>query len=145
MAASKMTVEEFQAMVKGRSDEEILAGVKGEEDSLLAGLFDGMKEAFDPAAASGQTAVIQYDIETPLGKRSFQIKVDNGVCTIMKEGAEKARVTLAMNLPNFVRMMATELDGMQAYMTGKLKIAGDIMFSQNLSRWFKPKGKGETA
>ena len=145
MATAKMTLEEFQAMVKGRSDEEILAGVKGEEDSLLEGLFDGMKEAFDPAAASGQTAVIQYDIETPPGKRSFQIKVENGICTIVKEGTEKARVTLAMNLPNFVRMMATELDGMQAYMTGKLKIAGDIMFSQNLSRWFKPKGKGEKA
>ena len=57
----------------------------------------------------------------------------------MKEGAEEARVTLMMNLPDYVRMMAAELDGMQAYMTGKLKIAGDIMFSQNLSLWFKPK------
>ncbi len=139
MTEAKMTLEEFQEMVKGRSDEEILAGVKGEEDSLLDGLFDGMKDAFDSEAASGQTAVIQYDIETPIGVKSYQIKVDNGICTIMKEGAEKARVTLAMNLPDFIRMMALELDGMQAYMTGKLKIAGDIMFSQNLSRWFKQK------
>jgi len=139
MTEAKMTLEEFQEMVKGRSDEEVLAGVKGEEDSLLEGLFDGMKDAFDPESASGQSAVIQYDIDTPVGKKSFQIKVDNGTCTIMKEGAEKARVTLAVNLPDFIRMMALELDGMQAYMTGKLKIAGDIMFSQNLSRWFKQK------
>ncbi len=139
MTEAKMTVDEFREMVKGRSDEEILAGVKGQEDSLLDGLFDGMKEAFDPEAASVQTAVIQYDIETPVGARSYQIKVDDGICAVMKGGAEEARVTLALSLPDFIRMMAGELDGMQAYMTGKLKISGDIMFSQNLSRWFKPK------
>lgn len=142
MTEAKMTAEEFQGWIKGKSDEEILADAKGQEDSLLDGLFDAMKEAFDPAAASGQTAVIQYDINTPIGLQKFQIKVENGACTIMKEGAEKARVTLAMNLPDFLRMMALELDGMQAYMTGKLKIAGDIMFSQNLSRWFKQKKSG---
>jgi len=139
MTEAKMTNEEFQAWIKGKSDEEILADAKGQEDSLLDGLFDATKEAFDPEAASGQTAVIQYDIETPVGTKKYQIKVDNGICTIMKEGGEEARVTLAMNLPDYLRMMALELDGMQAYMTGKLKIAGDIMFSQNLSRWFKPK------
>lgn len=142
MTEAKMTAEEFQGWIKGKSDEEILADAKGQEDSLLDGLFDAMKEAFDPAAASGQAAVIQYDIKTPIGIQKFQIKVDGGACTIMKEGAEKARVTLAMNLPDFLRMMALELDGMQAYMTGKLKIAGDIMFSQNLSRWFKQKKSG---
>jgi putative sterol carrier protein len=139
MAETKMTVEEFRGWIKGKSDEEILADAKGQEDSLLDGMFDGMKEAFDPAAASGQTAVIQYDIDMPAGKKSYQIKVDQGICTIVKNGTEKARVTLAINLPNFLRLMAIELDGMQAYMTGKLKIAGDIMFSQNLSRWFKAK------
>jgi len=139
MTEAKMTVAESQGWIKGKSDEEILADAKGQEDVLLDGMFDGMKGAFDPTAASGQTAVIQYDITTSEGVKSYQIKVDQGVCTIIKQGAEKARVTLAINLPNFLRLMATELDGMQAYMTGKLKIAGDIMFSQNLSRWFKPK------
>lgn len=55
----------------------------------------------------------------------------------MKQGTETPRVTLAMNLPNYIRMMAEELNGMAAFMTGKLKISGDIMFSQHLSKWFK--------
>jgi putative sterol carrier protein len=139
MAEEKMTREEFQGWVKGKSDEDLLGDAKGQEDTLLDGLFDAMKEAFDPTAASGQTAVIQYDISAPDGVKSYQLKVENDTCTVMKEGSEKARVTLGMNLPDFLRMMALELDGMQAYMTGKLKIGGDIMFSQNLSRWFKQK------
>jgi len=138
-----MKFEEFKAMVKGRSDEEILGGIKGNEDSLLDGLFDSMKEAFVPAAASGQAAVIQYDIDTPVGGRSYQISVENGGCAIMKQGTETPRVTLAMNLPNFIRMMAEELNGMAAFMTGKLKISGDIMFSQNLSKWFNAKKKAK--
>lgn len=138
-----MKFEEFKAMVKGRSDEEILGGIRGNEDSLLDGLFDSMKEAFVPAAASGQAAVIQYDIDTPAGGRSYQISVGNGGCAIMKQGKETPRVTLAMNLPNFIRMMAEELNGMAAFMTGKLKISGDIMFSQNLSKWFNAKKKAK--
>ena len=133
----KMTSEEFKAMVKGRTDAEILSGIKGNEDLMLDGLFDSMKEAFVPEAAAGQSAVIQYDIDTPVGDRSYQISVTSGNCAIMKQGAETARVTLKVSLPNFIRMMAEELNGMAAFMTGKLKISGDIMFSQNLSKWFK--------
>ena len=46
------------------------------------------------------------------------------------------RVTLAFNLPNFLRMVTGELNGMQAFTTGKLKISGDMMFSQKLAAWF---------
>ena len=82
----KMTFEEFKAMVKGRSDEEILGGVKGNEDLMLDGLFDSMKDAFDPEATAGQAAVIQYNIDTPAGVRSYQIKVEESICKITKEG-----------------------------------------------------------
>ena len=36
-------------------------------------------------------------------------------------------------LPNFLRLMIGELDGMQAFMSGKLKVSGDIMVSQNIA------------
>jgi putative sterol carrier protein len=132
-----MSPEEFQALVKGKSDEEILAGSKGNEEPLLDGIFEATKEAFDPSAAAGQTAVFQYDIDTPVGVKSYQIKIDNGTCAIEKGAAQNPRVTLTLNLPNFVRIMAGELDGQQAFMSGKLKITGDLMFSMNLNRWFK--------
>jgi len=137
MAGEKMTKEEFEGWVKGKSDAALLADAKGYEEAFLDGLFDAMKDSFDPAAASGQMAVIQYSINTPVGVKCYQLKVENNACTVMKEGSEKTRVTLAMKFTDFLRMMAHELNGMQAFMTGKLKISGDMMFSQNLSRWFK--------
>jgi putative sterol carrier protein len=31
---------------------------------------------------------------------------------------------------------AGQLDGMQAFMTGKLKLTGDMMFAQSMQAWF---------
>jgi putative sterol carrier protein len=56
---------------------------------------------------------------------------------VAKGAAESPRVTLALNLPDFLRMMTGELNGMQAFTSGRLKISGDLMFSQALASWFK--------
>jgi putative sterol carrier protein len=136
-SAQDITPEMFREMVKDRSDEEILTGVRGNEEVLLDGIFDAMKEALDPSRASGQSAIIQYDLDTPQGLVNYQVKVNNGTCTIEKGTPGEPRVTLAMSLPNFVRLMAGVLDATKAFMSGQLKISGDIMFSQNLGNWFK--------
>ncbi len=140
MAENQMTPEEFKDMIKGKSDETILAGINGNEDILLDTLFEKMAEAFDPSSAAGQSAVIQYDIETPTGKAQYQLKVDGGECTVSKTCDETPRVTLMLNIPNFLRMMTGELNGQQAFMAGQLEISGDIMFSQNIAQWFKQSG-----
>jgi 2,4-dienoyl-CoA reductase-like NADH-dependent reductase (Old Yellow Enzyme family)/putative sterol carrier protein/thioredoxin reductase len=137
MTEPTMSPEEFKQLFTGKTDEEILNSVKGNEEALLDGVFDSLKAAFDPSAASGQSALIQYDIDSPAGEMSYQLNVDNGVCELAKGPAENPRVTLALSLPNFLRMMTGELNGMQAFTSGKLKISGDLMFSQNLASWFK--------
>jgi putative sterol carrier protein len=88
-------------------------------------------------AAVGQSAIIQYDLDTPRGLVRYQVKVDNGTCSIEKGTSGEARVTLAMSLSNFVRLMAGVLEAMQALMNGQLEISGDVMFSQNVGNWFK--------
>ena len=132
-----MSSEEFKQLFSAKSDEEILAMVKGNEETLLDGMFDGMKAAFDPSAAAGQSAVIQYAIDSPAGEMNYNLNVEDGTCEVAKGPAETPRVTLALNLPDFLRMMTGELNGMMAFTSGKLKITGDLMFSQALASWFK--------
>jgi putative sterol carrier protein len=132
-----LSAEEFNQAFMGKTDEEILAMTRGNEEALLDGMFDGMKAAFDPKAAAGQSAVIQYAIDGPSGEMNYQLNVEDGTCEVVKGAAENARVTLALSLPDFLRMMTGELNGMQAFTSGKLKISGDLMFSQVLSTWFK--------
>ena len=137
MAEETMSPEEFKQLFTSKTDEEILNTVKNNEEALLDGVFDSMQAAFDPAAAGDQSAVVQYAIDCPAGEMNYHLNVAEGNCEVAKGPAESPRVTLALNLPDFLRMMTGELNGMQAFTSGRLKISGDLMFSQVLASWFK--------
>jgi putative sterol carrier protein len=129
--------EELAAMIEGKSDDEINAGVaeRGTE-KVLAEIFDYMAGRFQPERAGGQSAVIGWDITSPEGTHQYQLKVADGTCSVVPGGSDAARVTLGMALPDFLRFLTGQLDGMQAFMTGKLKLSGDMMFAQSMQAWF---------
>ena len=130
--------EELAKMIEGKSDEEINAGVAelGTE-KVLGQIFEHMaKDAFRPERAGNQSAVVGWDITSPEGTHGYQLKIADGTCTAVSGSAEPARVTLGMALPDFLRFITGKLDGMQAFMTGKLKLSGDMMFAQSMQAWF---------
>ena len=129
--------EALAQLLDGRSDEEInefvnAAGV----DTVLAQVFDGMKERLDPQKSAGQSAVIQWDVNAPDGTLSYQFKVDDGSGSWTQGTPDTPRVTLTFSLADFLRFVAGQLDGMQAFMGGKLRLAGDMMFATTLQTWF---------
>jgi putative sterol carrier protein len=131
--------KELAASLEGRSDEEIEKGVEAQgTETVLDQIFAGMAEAFLPAKAGGQSAVIQYDVKTGGKAHSYQLKVADGTCQIAKGGGGPARVTLALSLADFMRLVSGKLNGMQAFMSGKLKLQGDMMFAQTMQTWFQP-------
>ena len=124
-------------LLEGRSDEEInqfveAAGV----DTVLGQVFDAMKERFAPEKAAGQSAVVQWDINAPDGTHTYQFKVADGAADWKQGADDTARVTLTFSLADFLRFVAGQLDGMQAFMGGKLRLAGDMMFATTLQTWF---------
>lgn len=130
--------DELRALIEGRSDEEINATLEtsGVEKSLAA-VFEGMAVAFISERAGGQSAVIQYDVTAPGGKQSFQLKIADGKCEVVKGSKESARVTLALSAPDFLRLVTGKLNGQTAFFQGKLKLSGDMMFAQTIQSWFK--------
>ena len=129
--------EELAAMIEGKSDDEINAGVADlGTEKVLSQIFDYMAGRFQPDRAGNQSAVIGWDITSSEGTHSYQFNVADGACTVAQGNAEPARVTLSMALPDFLRFLTGQLDGMQAFMTGKLKLTGDMMFAQSMQAWF---------
>lgn len=127
-------------LIAGRSDDEITAGISAQgTDTVLGSVFDGMAAAFRPDAAKNATAVIQYDVTTPQGTHSYQLNVADGKCTAAKGVSTPARVTLALSLPNFMRLVAGQLNGQEAFMSGKLKLAGDMGIAMVMQGWFQPR------
>ena len=128
---------DLAALIEGHSDEEITAELQKQGiDKVLGEVFGAMAAAFVPANAAGQSAIVQYDVTAPDGTHSYQLKVADGKCQLQKASGEAARVTLGLALPDFLRLIAGKLDGMQAFMTGKLRLSGDMMFAQTMQTWF---------
>jgi hypothetical protein len=134
----KFGIEELRRRVIGKSDEAICAFVAsaGGPDVLLDRVFAGMQAAFDPTRAGTQPAVSQYDVDTEEGIKRYQVKVVEGNCTVVKGTPEKPRVTLALSLPNFLRLVTGALNGMQAFMSGQVKVSGDVMLANAMLNWF---------
>ena len=130
--------QELAATLEGRSDEEITQGVVAQgTDTVLDQIFAGMGEAFLPAKAGSQSAVIQYDINVGGQVHTYQLKIAGGKCELAKGAGGPARVTLALGMADFLRLVSGKLNGMQAFMTGKLKLTGDMMFAQIMQGWFE--------
>merc|ERR1712118_190412 len=62
-------------------------------------------------------------------KLHLDLKNGGGAC---KFDEDKADVTITLAEADFVAMAEGKLDGMQAFMSGKLKIKGNMMLAQKL-------------
>jgi putative sterol carrier protein len=129
--------EALAQLLDGRSDEEINQFVEAAGiDTVLSQVFDAMKERLDPTKVAGQSAVVQWDINAPDGTHTYQFKVAEGAGSWSQGTGDTARVTLAFSLADFLRFVSGQLDGMQAFMGGKLRLTGDMMFATTLQTWF---------
>src|SRR5687768_17359103 len=111
--------------IKGMSDDELKQSISDMGvDETLKNIFTGMQEAFNPGKAQGQEAVMQYDIDTDEGTKSWTVTISNGTCTTAEGTADSQRLTLKLALVDFVRLIFGQADGTQLFMTGKMKLQG---------------------
>ncbi len=94
-------------------------------------LLKKLPAAFNPDAASGTNCVMQFNTSTPA-----YATIKDGVCTVAEGAAPTADVTLTMEDDDLIALMKGELNGMTAFMTGKLQLEGDLMLAQRISAFF---------
>ena len=95
-----------------------------------------MPAPFNPDKGGGQQAVCQYEINAPDSTHEYAMRIADGRCEIDKGRAESPRVTIRMALADFLRLITGNANGMQLFMTGKLKVSGDLFFAQTYQSWF---------
>lgn len=99
----------------------------------LAVLFSKMMTRFDAEAAGDTDAVFQYLID---GEAHWNVAVCDGRCEINEGEHSEPSVTLSMDGETLAEVMAGELDGMQAFMEGRIQAEGDIMEATKLTEIF---------
>lgn len=83
-------------------------------------------------------AIYQWNI-TKDGKEAgiWTVDLKNGDGELYSGKAKKkAGCTITISDDDFVAMTTGELDGMKAFMSGKMKVTGNIMLAQKLSKIF---------
>ena len=132
------TPEDLAALIHGLSDDEIhSAATAAGVDAVLERIFSTMQAMFRPEAAQGHDGVAQWEVDDGRSIRAYHVIIEGGTCRAVVGGADAAKATLSFTLPNFLRFMAGELNGIQAFMTGKVRISGDVMWAQRMEGFFR--------
>ena len=95
-----------------------------------------MQEHFLPEKAEGVSADVQWVVTDQGEEFPYTAAIADGKCAITAGKAASPRVSLTMDLVTFVRLIMGQAQGPQLFMTGKLKVAGDLMFAQRVSAFF---------
>lgn len=103
--------------------------------SYVSGIFEALADVFNPEAAKGLDMEFQYDISGSDGGK-WSIAVKDGVCQIVKGMTDHPDCTLKIADTDFVDMMQGRLDPIQAFISGKLIIEGDITKAQLIEKLF---------
>jgi putative sterol carrier protein len=99
-------------------------------------IFARMPEAFNRDAAAGLNVVIQYNIEGDEGG-DWYVVIKDQTCTVSEGVHDSPTLSLRMTDKNWMAMCKGELDGVSAFMSGKLKAKGDIVLAQQLPKLFR--------
>lgn len=96
-------------------------------------MFEEMVGRFNSAAANGLDAVFQYKLDE--GDAYFAT-ISEGNCALEKGEHDEPSVVLLMDNQTFSEVLSGEANGMQAFMSGRIRAEGDIMLATRLESLF---------
>ena len=95
---------------------------------------------FIPEAAPDLDAVIQYELTGEEGG-DYIIAIKDGMCKVTEGKAESPVVTVTADGRDFGDVLLGRANGMQYFMTGKIRLAGDLNLAMKLTSLFKMSGQ----
>jgi putative sterol carrier protein len=102
----------------------------------ISDLMSKMPGAFLPEKAVGLDAVIQFKFTGAEGG-DWYATIKDGLCVVAHGDAPAPKMTLTADSADYIKIFTGELDGMQAFMQGKLKLGGDLNLAMKLMQMFK--------
>jgi putative sterol carrier protein len=95
--------------------------------------FASLASRADTSKTAGMTNSYVFDIE---GAGQWTVDVDDGAVSVKEGGGGDPDVTITTSQETFEKIVAGEQNPTSAYMTGKLKIKGDMGAAMKLQKLF---------
>ena len=94
--------------------------------------FDNLESRADQSKLAGMSNSYVFEIE---GSGTWFVAVQDGAITV-RDGEGEADCTISTTEENFQKILSGEQNATSAYMTGKLKIKGDMGAAMKLQKLF---------
>ena len=140
------TAQTYSVLITDAKDVEVVTGPVDSptvnifltEDTwrqAVTGKLAGAMELFTDAARIANRSMYERILSTAgtLALDLARSDGDNVALKIVFNGAEKPEVTFRCAVDDWMSIVKGELDGMNAFMSGKMKIDGDMMFAMSLN------------
>ena len=96
-------------------------------------IIDSMRARFNAEAAAGMDEVFQFDLDDA---DSWHLVIKDGTCHMVDGSHDDPSVTLTMDSATMQAVMSGKMEGMQAFMMGKLRAEGNMMLATKLNALF---------
>lgn len=101
----------------------------------IAEIFPAMATRLIPAKADGVSAVIQFNLSGDNGGL-YWLRIIDGTCESGEGQAENPKMTLKASADDWYAVSTGKMNAMQAFMSGKLKIEGDMGIAMKMQTMF---------
>jgi len=101
----------------------------------LQEVFRTLPDKFDAEAAEGLSAVYQFDLSGPNGG-AYHLIVKDGACTVQTGAHPHPDVTFSMSGDDCLGVLSGRLDGPSVFMSGRLRVGGDLGLAMQLPALF---------
>jgi putative sterol carrier protein len=147
-----MTEDEGTATVEGVDEAQLVQIVAGATDQqleelmasearndILDDIFRRMAEHVDPDRARDVNTVVHWKIyDRPEGGYDhYEVVLEGGTCTVSESPGREPAVTLKLKPAEFLKLVSGTASGPTMFMTGKLKLEGNVMLASRLTSMFR--------
>jgi putative sterol carrier protein len=101
----------------------------------IAQIFPTMCQRFVPEKAEGVNAIIQFDLSGDNGGL-YWLRIAEGACESGEGQADNPKMTLRATADDYYAVVTGAMNPMQAFMSGKIKIQGDMSLAMKLQTMF---------
>jgi putative sterol carrier protein len=106
-----------------------------EQPTSIKEVLTEMPNRFNAGAAKGLKAVYQFDLTGESGTK-FNLAIDDGKLDVGEGTHASPNITITMAAGDYLDMVNGKLNPQMAFMSGKLKIAGDMGLAMKMQQLF---------
>jgi SCP-2 sterol transfer family protein len=135
--------QQFAELIATASDEQLSEVIHGPlRKRVLDEIFSRMADHVEPSQVGNLTAVVHFKIldrpeEQGGGYDHYEVVFADGACRASDAPERDPKVTIKVNGVHFLKLSANKASGPTLFLTGRLKLEGDVMLASRLTSFFR--------